>query len=118
MHPQLACRTFARYPSVAPTSTARCAFIATRSACPSSLRLARLAFFDCDGVRLMLSTPEPGVRSPRLVVYFAMEDIRQMHETLRSRRVAFRTEPHKMAALAERGVWLADFEETKGDSWR
>ena len=76
----------------------------------------RLAFFDCDGVRLMLSTPEPGFDHPGSVVYFAVEDIRQMHETFKSRGVTFRTEPHKIATLADREVWLADFEDTEGNT--
>ncbi len=76
----------------------------------------RLAFFDCNGVRLMLSTPEPGFDHPGSVVYFAVEDIRQMHEVLKSRGVTFRTEPHKIATLADREVWLADFEDTEGNT--
>lgn len=75
----------------------------------------RLAFFDCGGVRLMLSTPEPGFDHPGSVLYFAVEDIRQMHETLQARGVAFRGEPHKIATLADREVWLADFEDTEGN---
>ena len=76
----------------------------------------QLAFFDCDGVRLMLSRPEPGFDHPGSVVYFAVEDIRQAHETLKSRGVTFRTEPHKIATLADREVWLADFEDSEGNT--
>jgi methylmalonyl-CoA/ethylmalonyl-CoA epimerase len=76
----------------------------------------RLAFFDCEGVRLMLSTPEPGFDHPGSVVYFAVEDIRQAHDALTSRGVRFKTEPHKIATLADREVWLADFEDTEGNT--
>jgi predicted enzyme related to lactoylglutathione lyase len=76
----------------------------------------RLAFFDCQGVRLMLSTPDPGFDHPGSVLYFAVEDIQQMRDTLVSRGVAFRTEPHKIATLANREVWLADFEDTEGNT--
>jgi methylmalonyl-CoA/ethylmalonyl-CoA epimerase len=76
----------------------------------------RLAFFDCNGVRLMLSTPEPGFDHPGSVLYFAVEGIGHMHETLRSRGVAFRTEPHKIATLADREVWLAEFEDSEGNT--
>ncbi len=75
-----------------------------------------LAFFDCGGVRLMLTTPEPGFDHPGSILYFAVEDIRQMHGTLTSRGVEFRTEPHKIATLADREVWLADFEDTEGNT--
>ena len=73
----------------------------------------RLAFFDCNGVRLMLSTPEPGFDHPGSVLYFAVEDIRRMHETLAARGVAFLSAPHKIATLADREVWLADFRDTE-----
>jgi methylmalonyl-CoA/ethylmalonyl-CoA epimerase len=76
----------------------------------------RLAFFDCGGVRLMLSTPEEGFDHPGSVLYFAVEDIRQMYDTLKARGVAFRGEPHKIATLADREVWLADFEDTEGNT--
>jgi predicted enzyme related to lactoylglutathione lyase len=76
----------------------------------------RLAFFDCNGVRLMLSTPEPGFDHPGSVVYFAVDDIRHAHDTLRSRGVVFRTEPHRIATLADREVWLADFDDTEGNT--
>ena len=76
----------------------------------------RLAFFDCGGVRLMLSTPEPAFDHPGSVLYFAVDDIRQMHEALTSRGVAFRTAPHKIATLADREVWLADFEDSEGNT--
>ena len=75
-----------------------------------------LAFFDCHGVRLMLSAPEPGFDHPGSVLYFAVDDIQQMHDTLVSRGVTFRTEPHRIATLADREVWLADFADTEGNT--
>ena len=76
----------------------------------------RLAFFDCSGVRLMLSTPEPEFDHPGSIVYFAVQDIHAAHDALRSRGVAFRTAPHRIATLADREVWLADFEDTEGNT--
>ena len=76
----------------------------------------RLAFFDCNGVRLMLSTPEPGFDHPGSVLYFGVDDIRTFYDALKERGVRFRTEPHKIATLADREVWLADFEDTEGNT--
>ena len=76
----------------------------------------RLAFFNCDGVRLMLSTPEAGFDHPGSVLYFAVDDIRHMHDTLVSRGIVFRSQPHKIATLADREVWLADFEDSEGNT--
>lgn len=75
----------------------------------------RLAFFNCDGVRLMLSTPEPGFDHPGSVLYFAVEDILKSHHLLESRGVVFRSAPHKIATLADREVWLADFDDSEGN---
>jgi predicted enzyme related to lactoylglutathione lyase len=75
-----------------------------------------LAFFDCQGVRLMLSRPEPGFDHPGSVVYFAVDDIREMHQTLTGRGVSFNSAPHKIATLKDREVWLADFKDTEGNT--
>ena len=74
-----------------------------------------LAFFDCEGVRLMLSTPEPFCDHQGSIVYFSVDDIHRIHDTLASRGVAFRSQPHKIATLADREVWLADFEDSEGN---
>jgi methylmalonyl-CoA/ethylmalonyl-CoA epimerase len=76
----------------------------------------RLAFFDCDGVRLMLSTPEPGFDHPGSVLYFAVDDIQTMYDTLKTRGVPFKGEPHRIATLADREVWLAEFSDTEGNA--
>jgi len=76
----------------------------------------QLAFFDCGGVRLMLSTPEPGFDHPGSVLYFAVDDIAEAHAALKTRGVVFNTEPHKVATLADREVWLADFKDSEGNT--
>jgi len=76
----------------------------------------RLAFFDCAGVRLMLSTPDPGFDHPGSVLYFAVDDIKEAHVSLKARGVVFTGEPHKIATLADREVWLADFKDTEGNT--
>jgi methylmalonyl-CoA/ethylmalonyl-CoA epimerase len=60
-----------------------------------------LAFFDCGGVRLMLSPPSPGFDHPGSVLYFAVEDIVATHAALAAHGVAFTEAPHKIATLAE-----------------
>jgi predicted enzyme related to lactoylglutathione lyase len=76
----------------------------------------QLAFFDCGGVRLMLSLPEPGFDHPGSVLYFNVDDITAAHQRLASRGVMFKTAPHKIATLADREVWLADFSDTEGNT--
>ncbi|KAB2969397.1 MAG: VOC family protein [Thermoanaerobaculia bacterium] len=71
-----------------------------------------LAFFECGGVRLMLSPPEPGeLDHAASILYFRVEDIHAAHAELAGRGVRFRSEPHAVADLGDRVLWLADFED-------
>lgn len=74
-----------------------------------------LAFFDCGGVRLMLSPPSPGFDHPGSVLYFAVDDIQGMHATLSARGAVFPNAPQKIATLPDREVWLAEFQDTEGN---
>ena len=74
-----------------------------------------LAFFNCDGVRLMLSRPEPGFDHPGSTLYFHVGDIAESHRLLAARGVASRSAPHRIATLADREVWLADFNDSEGN---
>lgn len=75
-----------------------------------------LAFFDCGGVRLMLSPPEPGeFDHPASPLYFEVQDIHAAHAELAGRGVTFRTPPHAIADLGDRVLWLSDFEDGEGN---
>ena len=77
----------------------------------------RLAFFDCAGVRLLLDVAEDKeFDHPGSILYFAVDDIRQSHRRLASRGVRFRTEPHLIARLPDREVWMAFFDDTEGNT--
>jgi methylmalonyl-CoA/ethylmalonyl-CoA epimerase len=65
-----------------------------------------LAFFDCDGIRLMLSsTPEPETFSS--VVYFKVDDIQAAHQELVARGAAFEHEPRLIAKMPDHDLWMA-----------
>jgi methylmalonyl-CoA/ethylmalonyl-CoA epimerase len=69
-----------------------------------------LAFFDCDGVRLMLSRAEkPEFDHPSSVLYFRVPDIREAHAALRARDVKFEDEPHIVARMPEYDLWMTFF---------
>jgi methylmalonyl-CoA/ethylmalonyl-CoA epimerase len=74
-----------------------------------------LAFFDCGGVRLMLSPAEPEFDHQGSVIYFAVEDMKATHTALAAAGVKFRSEPHMIAKLPDREVWLADFLDSEGN---
>ena len=77
----------------------------------------QLAFFDCDGVRLLLDVPEDKeFDHPGSILCFIVDDIREMHQELVSRGVAFRKDPHLIARLPDREVWMAFFDDTEGNT--
>lgn len=69
-----------------------------------------LAFFDCDGVRLLLDKPlDAAFDHPSSVIYYSVPDIRAAHEILLTRGVRFIREPHLIANLGSIEVWMAFF---------
>lgn len=75
-----------------------------------------LAFFDCDGVRIMLSRPEKKeFDHPSSILYFKVGDIRSAYESLRSRNVAFEDEPHVVARMPDYDLWMAFFRDLDGN---
>jgi predicted enzyme related to lactoylglutathione lyase len=76
-----------------------------------------LAFFDCDGIRLLLDVPEDKeFAHPGSIVYFTVDDIDQMYAVLKGRGVVFRKAPHLIARLPDREVWMAFFDDTEGNT--
>lgn len=76
----------------------------------------QLAFFDCGGVRLLLDVPQDKEFDHRgSILYFAVDDIQAMYQTLSSRGVQFRREPQLIAKLPDREVWMAFFDDTEGN---
>ena len=66
-----------------------------------------LAFFDCGGVRLMLSRPDgPGAPTGAGVLYYAVPDISAAHATLSARGAAFIDAPHVVARLPDHDLWM------------
>jgi methylmalonyl-CoA/ethylmalonyl-CoA epimerase len=67
-----------------------------------------MAFFDCGGVRLMLSLPsEPKFDHPASILYYKVADIHATHDVLASRGVRFDQAPHFVARLPDHELWLA-----------
>jgi len=66
-----------------------------------------LAFFDCGGVRLMLSTAEkPEFDHPASILYFRVTDIQAAYETLVARGVRFEDKPHLLARMPNHELWM------------
>jgi methylmalonyl-CoA/ethylmalonyl-CoA epimerase len=77
----------------------------------------KLTFFDCGGVRLMLGTPErPEFDHPASILYFRVDDIRASHGQMKARGVRFIDEPHVVAKLPDREVWVTAFHDGEGNT--
>jgi methylmalonyl-CoA/ethylmalonyl-CoA epimerase len=67
-----------------------------------------LAFFDCGGVRLMLSRPESADTPARAgMLYYLVPDIAAAHTVLVERGVIFVQAPQPVARLPDHELWLA-----------
>jgi methylmalonyl-CoA/ethylmalonyl-CoA epimerase len=67
-----------------------------------------LAFFECGGVRLMLSLAE-GTEAGTSIIYYAVDDIQRAHGVLAARGVRFVGQPHIVARMPDHDLWLAEF---------
>ncbi len=69
-----------------------------------------LAFFDCGGVRLMLTRPEkPEFDHPGSILYFTVPDIISAHRQMLSRGVHFEDTPHLIAKMPNHDLWMTFF---------
>jgi len=76
-----------------------------------------MAFFDCQGTRLMLGLPgAPEFDHPSSVLYFSVSDIAATYQQLIDHGVAFRAEPHLVARMPDHELWMAFFDDTEGNT--
>ena len=73
-----------------------------------------LAFFDCGGVRLMLTLPEkPEFDHPSSVLYFSVPDIQAAHARMKEKGVHFVDEPHMIAKMSDHDLWMVFFRDSE-----
>lgn len=74
----------------------------------------KMAFFDCDGLRLMLSLPEkPEFDHPSSILYFKVDNIQQAAQTLTDRGVQFEEQPVFVANMGSYDLWMASFRDSE-----
>jgi len=66
-----------------------------------------LAFFDCGGIRLMLSPAEKPGEHFSSILYFRVNDIHEACEALGSRGVELEHSPALVAKMADHDLWMA-----------
>lgn len=75
-----------------------------------------LAFFDCGGVRLMLTLPEgPEAGRGTSIVYYVVDDIQAAYGTLRARGVDFLSPPGLLARMPDHDLWMAAYRDSEGN---
>ena len=79
-------------------------------------RYGDLAFFDCAGVRLMLSPPENGqpVTVAQGAIYFRVSDLLLAVGELKSKGVAIESEPHLISPMPDHDLWMAFIRDPDG----
>jgi methylmalonyl-CoA/ethylmalonyl-CoA epimerase len=77
-----------------------------------------LSFFDCGGVQLMLAGPpahgEHGDRQ-HPVLYYDVADIESAHDTLRSSGAKVIEDPHIIARMSGREIWISAISDGQGN---
>ena len=76
---------------------------------PFLFQVPNMGFFDCGGVRLMLTGSEKPGEQFSSILYFKVPDIHAAFEAMTSRGAAFEGEPHLVARLASHELWMAFF---------
>ena len=74
----------------------------------------KLSFFDCDGIRLMLSQPEKAeFNHSSSILYFRVDDIKSAAATLMERGVIFEEQPTLVANMGTYDLWIAAFRDSE-----
>jgi methylmalonyl-CoA/ethylmalonyl-CoA epimerase len=79
-------------------------------------RYGDLAFFDCAGVRLMLSPTENNepVVPGQGAIYFRVPDLLLTTKALRDKGVAIESEPHLTAPMPDHDLWMTFIRDPDG----
>lgn len=74
----------------------------------------KMSFFECGGVRLMLSIPEaPEFEHPASILYYQVDDLPRAHAQLRDCGVTFTEPPHLVARLPDHELWMAGLRDSE-----
>jgi methylmalonyl-CoA/ethylmalonyl-CoA epimerase len=79
-------------------------------------QVPKLAFFNCGGVRLMLGVAESErFDHPASTLYYDVPDIQAATNILKERGAEFESDPHVIAELGDRVLWLAFLADSEGN---
>ena len=76
---------------------------------------ANMAFFDCNGVRLMLTISEQPESTYSSILYYKTENIQRASAQLRSRGAIFESPARMIAKMPDHELWMAFLRDTEGN---
>jgi methylmalonyl-CoA/ethylmalonyl-CoA epimerase len=78
--------------------------------------VSSMAFFDLNGIRLMLGKPEkPEFDHPASIIYYKVRDLRETHKELVAKKVTFESDPHLVVRMTDHELWMAFFKDLDGN---
>jgi catechol 2,3-dioxygenase-like lactoylglutathione lyase family enzyme len=72
-------------------------------------QVPNMGFFDCGGIRLMLTGVETPGESHSSILYFKVADIEQAQQEFAARGVIFEREPGLVARMPDHDLWMTFF---------
>jgi methylmalonyl-CoA/ethylmalonyl-CoA epimerase len=78
-----------------------------------------LSFFDCGGVRLMLAGPEAQGKdgdTQHAVLFYDVSDIKTAYAQIKAAGAPSLAEPHVIARMNGRAVWIAELSDGQGNN--
>ena len=84
---------------------------------PLLFQTERMAFYDLNGLRIMLSLPEKEeFAHTSSVLYYQVEDIQAVCKELLAKGAAFSGEPHVVTRMDNIETWMAFFTDSEGNT--
>jgi predicted enzyme related to lactoylglutathione lyase len=77
-----------------------------------------LSFFDCGGVQLMLAGPDAQGKDgeeQHAVLFYDVSDIKSVHGKIKSSGARSLEEPHVIARMNGREIWISSFSDGQGN---
>ena len=83
---------------------------------PLLFQVPNLAFFQCNGIRLMLSLPEgAGTPTKASIIYYQVDDLQAAYATLQPHAVKLLDMPHMIAKMEDHDLWMFFMEDSEGN---
>ena len=90
------------------------AFYRDKVGLPFLFTAGGMAFFDCGGIRLMLSASNAGSEFSS-ILYYKTDEIEALSQVMQVRGVVFEQAPRMIAKMPDHELWMAFFQDSEGN---